>query len=333
MATPLAEDILRRLLEARGSPVSGQDLARTLGVTRAGVWKAVAALRRQGLGIQSLPARGYRLDSSGRRLEPAAIAAGLATRRIGRAVRHFAQTASTNRDAEAWALEGAPDGALVVADHQTAGRGRLGRAWLDAPGHSLLLSLVLRPPVPAADAPSLTFVAAVALAEALARWIPPCEVTIKWPNDVLVAGRKVAGILLEMRSEGQRVEHVILGIGVNVGSQGEALPPDVRSLATAVETHSGPARPDRLELLWALLASFEATYDAFLADGFPPIQARWDGWANLGGRWLAVFTPGGPVEGRALGLTPRGALLLEDEAGARREVYAGDVAWTTTRNP
>lgn len=329
MATPLAEDILRRLLEARGSPVSGQDLARTLGVTRAGVWKAVASLRSRGLGVESLPARGYQLPATGRSLGAATILAGLDTRRVGRTVRHLSQTASTNRDAEAWALAGAPEGALVVADHQTAGRGRLGRTWVDAPGHSLLLSLVLRPTVAAADAPSLTFVAAVALADALTRWIPRELVTIKWPNDVLVAGRKVAGILLEMRCEGQQVEHVILGIGVNVDAQQESLPPEVRPAATAVENHSGGVLPDRLELLWALLTCFETAYDAFLADGFPPIQARWNVWADLAGRWLTVHTPGGTVEGRAQGLGPRGALLLEDATGTRREIFAGDVAWTT----
>ncbi|MHB8764317.1 MAG: biotin--[acetyl-CoA-carboxylase] ligase, partial [Deferrisomatales bacterium] len=277
-------------------------------------------------------AGGHRRPADAQGLSPAEVAASLSTRRMGQVSRHRVQTESTNREAERWALEGAPEGALVIAEHQTGGRGRMNRTWFDLPGRSLLLSLVLRPPVPAARAPAITFVAAVALAEAASRWVARERIEIKWPNDVLVGGRKLAGILLEMRCEGQRVEHVILGVGVNVGGGPGELPADVQHLATTLASHAEPA-PRRLEVLAAFLGRFEQAYDEFLDQGFPAVQARWNEWFRLAGQWLRVQTPTGMMEGRALGLGPTGSLVLVGSDGAASEVFAGDVERSSTRRP
>ena len=150
MTIPLADEILRRLLEAEGRPLSGQALAGRLGVTRAAVWKGVRSLRGRGYEVQSEPARGYRLAGTARGVRPGELASRLATESFGRNVRHFDRLDSTNREVERWAAAGGPEGALVVAEHQTAGRGRLGRPWHDDVGKSLLFSLLLRPPVPPA---------------------------------------------------------------------------------------------------------------------------------------------------------------------------------------
>lgn len=330
MTFPLADEILRRLIEADGQPVSGQRIARAAGVTRAAVWKGVGVLRSQGYPVESVPAQGYRLTAGAGGVRPGAVSARLKTVRLGRHLRHLEEADSTNRQAEQWALAGAPEGALVLAEHQRGGRGRLKRSWFDLPRKSLLFSFVLRPDLPAAQAPTLTFAAAIALADSLSSWIDENLIEIKWPNDVLIAGRKVAGILLEMRCEGQRVEHVILGVGVNVAGTPEEFPPEVRGSTTTIEAHAVPP-PSRLDVLCAFLSAFEDVYDRFLQEGFPHLQPRWNRWFRRSGQWLRVRTAGGVVEGWARGLGPGGALVLDPGNGPTLSVLAGDVETGSTR--
>jgi BirA family biotin operon repressor/biotin-[acetyl-CoA-carboxylase] ligase len=260
------------------------------------------------------------------------VAGALRTRTLGRPLRHLESVDSTNREAERWALAGAPEGAVVVAERQSSGRGRLGRHWHDRAGESLLLSVVLRPPTPAASAPLLTFAAAVALAETCAHWVPPEQVAIKWPNDVLVGGRKVAGILLELRAEGQRVEHVVLGAGINVGGAAADLPPELQATAgTLAELCGGGPAPTRLAAFCRFLERLEVVYDAFCGAGPGSVVEPWNRWFRMAGERVAVHTPGGRVEGVALGLGPAGQLRLDDGSGTPVEIFAGDVEGSSTR--
>jgi len=330
MTERLVDGVLESLLRARGEPLSGQRLAEEHGVTRAAVWKGVETLRRRGYEVESLPGRGYRLAAGRGEVSAGEIAARLATRRLGKTLRHLAETASTNRDALAWADEGAPEGALVVADRQTAGRGRLGRAWHGEPGESLLMSLVLRPPVAAAQAPLLTFVAAAALAEALGRWIDPALIEIKWPNDLLVEGRKVAGILLEARTEGARAGCVVVGLGVNVAGDPARFPPEIRETAGIVGRFA-PSAPEGLDVLCGFLEAFEELYERFLAEGFAAIRPRWDRWFAMAGREVTVHGGKAPLRGRVAGLGDDGALVLEAPDGTRHRIHAGDVSQATTK--
>lgn len=329
MTLPLADEILRRLLGAEGFPLSGEKLAQGLGVTRAAVWKGIEGLRAQGYAVESVPARGYRLSLLPRGIRAGEVAARLKARRLGRLVRSLDRVDSTNREAERWALEGAPEGALVLAEHQDRGRGRLGRSWFDIPRKSLLLSLVLRPHLRPAEAPLLTFAAAIALAEAVSGWVPQEAVEIKWPNDVLLHGRKVAGILLEMRCEAQTVDHVVLGLGVNVEGDPSELPEDVRARATTIEACAREV-PDRVSVLCAFVDRFEGHYDEFLRAGFEALQPRWNAWFRMVGRPIRVQTERGVLEGVAQGLGPSGALLLRAADGQVASVYAGDVELGTT---
>ncbi len=330
MPYSLPDEILQHLTARGTEPVSGQVLAGRFGVTRAAVWKAVESLRKQGVPVVSLPGRGYRLGSGRRGVRAGEVRARIPAGGLGLPCRHLPITGSTNREAEAWARRGAPHGALVTADHQSDGRGRLGRPWLDRPGETLLFSLVLRPDLPAARAPTLTFAAAVALAESLGSWIPEKDIAIKWPNDVLLSGRKAAGILLEMRAEAQRVEHVILGVGVNVGGTAVALDETIRPLATTVAEHAHPA-PDRLDVLCGFLDRFGSWYDRLGRDGFEPVRAEWNRWFRARNRPVRVRTGNRVVAGLALGLTRDGGLVVEQSDGGRVEILAGDVEAATTR--
>ncbi|WP_025323963.1 biotin--[acetyl-CoA-carboxylase] ligase [Deferrisoma camini] len=333
MAEPLSDRVLRLLLTADPGGLSGQELARRLGVTRSAVWKAVEELREAGYEVESRAGRGYRLHRAWRGLRPPEVEACLATARLGRPVRYLARTGSTNAEADRWAEEGAPEGALVVAEHQDRGRGRRGRSWADLPGRSLLFSLILRPPLPAAAVPPLTYVASAALAEALAAWAPRQSIEIKWPNDVLLGGRKVAGILLEMRAEAQAARHVVLGVGVNVGGAPDDLPEEVRALATTLAAWAAPPPPDRLAVLCGFLQALEPLYDRFVSHGFGAVREAWTRWFRAADRRVRVHTPSGPVEGTAVGLDDAGALLLEAPDGTTRRILAGDLHYATTRAP
>jgi BirA family biotin operon repressor/biotin-[acetyl-CoA-carboxylase] ligase len=333
MTGSLADEILRRLIEAEGKPLSGQKLATDLGVTRAAVWKGVNSLRAKGCRVSSEPSRGYTLASSPGDLRPGEVAARLRTERFGRSLRHLARLDSTNREADRWAQQGAPEGSLVVAELQEAGRGRLGRSWYGLPGKSLLFSLVLRPDVHPSDAPLLTFVASVALAETITAWVPAPAIEIKWPNDVLISGRKAAGILLEMRTEGQRVDSVVLGVGVNVEGSSADFPAELRETAITAEEAAPNKKPDRLAFLCHFLEVFEEAYDLFLAEGFGPLSVRWNEWFRMVGQSVRVRTAAGVAEGVAKTLGARGALVLERAPGDLTEIYAGDVEFATTRTP
>ncbi len=207
------------------------------------------------------------------------------------------------------AAAGAADGTVVVAEHQTAGRGRRGHVWEDEPGQSLLLSIVVRPRLAVAHWPLLGFAAAVAVAEALER-TAGVGCRLKWPNDVLVAGRKIAGILVESRAGSGPV---IVGIGINVGQT--RFPPPLAGLATSVLLETG-RRCDRAGLLHVLLSRFDAWRQRLEAEGFAPVRQRWLAFDDTIGRRVRA----GGVEGRATGLDEDGALVLEAGAGVHRLV-------------
>lgn len=244
------------------------------------------------------------------------------TRWLGRPHEHWAALASTNDRALAWAREGAPHGALVTADAQTAGRGRLGRAWASPPGEDLYMSLVLRPGS-SREIGALGLAVGAGLREGLATWVP--WALLKWPNDVLCDGRKLAGILCEARwTDG--VPEVVAGIGINVGRRTFAGPlaETATSLARAL-----PTAPPRAEVLGHVLPAIEAAVEAFLAGGFAAIRGRYEPHCALRGQVVSVELNAGTgarEQARALGFDDDGALRVEPLAGGpTRRVESGDV--------
>jgi BirA family biotin operon repressor/biotin-[acetyl-CoA-carboxylase] ligase len=246
----------------------------------------------------------------------------LTTHRLGRPVLFFPTIGSTNDVIHEHAQAGAAEGLLAVADEQTAGRGRLDRRWWAPPGSSLLMSLLLRPPIPPVQAARLTMCLGLGAVEGIEQ-VTGLRPQLKWPNDLLLEGRKLGGMLTELRWDGNRIEYAVLGLGVNVNVEFDSgSPPDV--VATGVSLSMALDRPvDRLPLLVAILAACEAWYDRLLT-GQSPHEA-WSARLGTLGREVAVTLPTGPLRGTAAGVTAEGALLVRDESGQMHTVWAGDV--------
>ncbi|MBI2538510.1 MAG: biotin--[acetyl-CoA-carboxylase] ligase [Deltaproteobacteria bacterium] len=247
----------------------------------------------------------------------------LATERLGKTLHYFPEIDSTNNYARNLAEQGAMEGEVVIAESQTRGKGRLGRSWVSPAGRNLYLSVILRPKLSPLHAPQITLMSAVALAETIQSFIPfPPE--IKWPNDILVGGKKVAGILTESACAADRVLFVVLGIGVNVNFPREEMPVSIRDTATSLMTLSG-APVDRTALALQLIRSLNRCYGDLERLGFPPMAERWAGFFRLQGKRVKVEMMDQAVQGKAIGIDGDGALILEDETGTRRRIIAGDV--------
>ncbi len=252
----------------------------------------------------------------------------LRTTRLGRPARGFETLGSTNTEAMRWAKAGAPEGALVVAEHQTAGRGRLGRSWADAAGEGVLFSVVLRPALPPERLGLVTLAGGVAAAEAIGAWTAPAEPRIKWPNDVLLGGRKCCGMLLE--SGLGRERFVVLGIGLNVNQT--AFPDPLASRATSLRLETGRGVP-RAALLAEVLARLEHWTEQLGTGADSLRRAFAERMAGLGERALVRLTATGqPLEGTVVGIDAAGALRLRTGDGVR-VLHAGDVTFRPTHSP
>jgi BirA family biotin operon repressor/biotin-[acetyl-CoA-carboxylase] ligase len=313
-------EVLRR--EPGG--VSGARIGRELRLTRAAVWKHVRRLRSAGYEIVGIPSRGYRLLAVPDRLTASEIRPHLTGEILGREI-HFAEMVdSTNTWARRLARAGAAEGTVVLAEGQTAGRGRLGRSWFSPPGVNVYMSVVLRPAVPPARAPQLTLVAGSAVAAAIEA-VSGLRPQLKWPNDVLLGNSKAAGLLTEMDSEADRVAFVVLGIGVNLNASAAALRGAVGPAATSVLAATG--RPvARAAFVGRLLGELEGRYRRYLSAGFEALREEWESYSCVTGREITVAGPDGERRGRAVGVDGEGALVLREPGGGLVRVVAGDVS-------
>lgn len=320
-ASDSEELVLAFLAEAGDEVVSGEAISDKLGLSRAAVWKHVRSLRSQGYRIEAVPARGYRLVEIPDRLGALEVKPLLGTHDLGQTLHCLEETESTSDLAKGLAEQGAAHGEVVIAERQTAGRGRRGRGWESPPRLNLYLSVVLRPDLPPQRAPELTLVAAVAVCDACRQ--AGVDAGIKWPNDVLAGDRKVAGILTELAAEPDAVHWVVLGIGVNLNAGAEDFPPELRGLATSLRLERGEPVPRAL-FAAALLGQLEHWLDRHAEEGFPAIRDAWRERSATLGREVRVEVEGGELDGVAEDLDETGALLVR--CGDRRiRVSAGDV--------
>ena len=306
-----------------GEVVSGEELSGLLHISRTAVWKHIKTLKELGYEITAEPARGYRLAGTPDLLIPEEVGRDLGVTRLGTRIVGFRETGSTNEVAFRLAEEGAQEGTVVLADSQTKGKGRLGREWLSPPAVNLYCSLVLRPPFPPYAAPQLTFLSAVAVARAIEE-NTSLSPRIKWPNDLLVNERKVAGLLNEMSAETDHVNFVILGIGVNLNMAEDQIPTGLRHPATSLFIESG-SPVNRTRFARSLLKSLDSLYDTYLKAGDGPIREEWLVRSRMAGEQVRVTQQDRELVGRVTGIDGYGALLVRDDSGGEHVVLSGDV--------
>jgi BirA family transcriptional regulator, biotin operon repressor / biotin---[acetyl-CoA-carboxylase] ligase len=320
----IRNELIRVLIANDAVFMSGEEISRKVGVSRAAIWKHIEELRQEGYEIEARPRHGYRLVHRPDRMAPEEIYPHLQTDVFGREIKYLAQTESTQIVAHQWAREGAPEGAVVIAEEQLQGRGRLGRAWHSPPGTGIWMSMILRPPIPLSHAPHLTLLASVAVQAALAE-STGLPVKIKWPNDLLIHGKKVCGILTELRGEQDQIHYVIMGMGINVNVKTDDWPDWLKRVGTSLMHECG--RPvHRASLAAGILYELERRYQMYLRQGFGPIRKAWQERAGMLGKQITARTTQGTMTGIAQELNEQGALLLRTQQGVV-PVYSAEIEW------
>ncbi|MGA9467951.1 MAG: biotin--[acetyl-CoA-carboxylase] ligase [Exiguobacterium marinum] len=302
-----------------GEVWSGQELARQLNISRTAIWKHIETLKQDGYAIHTIPRKGYQLlEQSDRFDEPAFVS--FRKGRFGQVVHAFDQVDTTQRIAHELAQQHVTEGTLVISEEQTSGRGQLGRNWHNPKHVNIAASVILRPELPIRDASKLTLMAASAFARALNN--RNIDVTIKWPNDLLMNGKKIGGILTEMQTEGDRIQAVILGFGINVN--GEEIPTELAHRATSLYLET-ETKYHRSEILADLLTELEIEYDQFLESGFAPICTNWMRHAAYLNETVTIHASRTTRTGVMRGISDEGALLLEEE-GKIESIYSAEIA-------
>ena len=322
----MIDDEILGLLKSHPSEfLSGEAISRRLKVTRTAVWKRIRSLRALGYVIDASTRSGYHLVHAPDLLLPSEIFPILKTRWMGKKIHYFKTLDSTNSTAYQLALHGAKEGEGVIAESQEKGRGRLGRQWVSPPFLNLYLSVILRPPLPPHRASLMTLLAAVATADAIEK-TSGLKPLIKWPNDLLLGKRKVAGLLNEIHSETDHIHFVILGMGINLNMDEKLFPGDLRTKATSLKKEMG--RPvSRKEFVCHLLKALEQWYEIFLEKGNAPVLKAWRERARIEGKRVRVTSFGDVLRGRAVDIDSDGALILKTKGGVQKRIVAGDIEY------
>ena len=323
LSTSIKKQMIKAFSEAEGEFLSGQRLADLLGCSRTAIWKHMEELRKSGFEIEAVRKKGYRMISLPDQLSENEILFGLDTKNMGRHILHFETTASTQIIAHKAAQDGALDGTLVIAEEQTGGRGRMARQWHSAKGKGIWMSLIVRPKLPPEKAPQFTLITAIAVARAIEE-VSRIEPEIKWPNDILYRGRKLTGILTELQGEADKINYLIIGIGINVNHQEEDFLPAVREIATSLAIEKGTI-VSRTALIQSFLKHFEKYYDLYVEAGFAPLKIIWESYAASIGKSIIARTISGEIAGRAIGITDEGILKVQDHKGAIHHIYSADI--------
>ncbi len=312
--------ILELLRSSRDKYISGEEIAASLKVSRTAIWKHIKELKNAGYEIESIPRSGYRLVSTPDRLLPDIISHGLNTEIIGSSLKYFDEIGSTNVEAKRLAAQGASDGTLVIAESQNAGQGRLDRSFF-CPRGGIWFSVILRPTFFPREAPKSTLMAAVAVTQAMRAF--KLEAGIKWPNDILYQGKKLVGISTEMSADIDRINYVVIGIGINAIISQEQFPADLQDRAASMSMFLGNF--DRIGFFQQVLRNLEAVYKEVQSQGFEPILQEWRQLSVTLGEEVNVLGIKETFSGRAVDIAEDGALLI-DVGTEIRPVYAGDVS-------
>ena len=318
----MKEEILRLLRSADGY-ISGQELCNRCGVSRTAVWKAINQLKEAGYEIEAQQNKGYRLMAAPDLMTEAEIKSLLHTDWVAKEVLYFDTIDSTNTKAQELAEKGYPSGTLVVADKQESGKGRRGRSWVSPSGTGIFMTLMIKPDINPNNASMLTLVAALAVAKAITS-VTGEEAMIKWPNDIVVNGKKVCGILTEMNAQFDYINHIVVGIGINVHN--ESFPEEISQMASSLMIEAGGKRFHRAQIIAETMSYFEQYYDTFLkTQDLSALVREYDKLLVNRNKSVRVLDPKEPFDGKAMGITPKGELIV-DTWESRKLVSSGEVS-------
>lgn len=311
------------LLRERNDFVSGQELCEKFGVSRTAVWKVINQLKEEGYEISSVHNKGYCLVAQKDVLSDVEIKSRLQTERMAWELVYLTETGSTNNDCKLMAEQGAKEGLLVVADRQNSGKGRRGRSWQSPKGTTISMSLLLRPTYETDAAPQVTLVMALAMADAV-REVTGLEAKIKWPNDIVVGGKKICGILTEMSLDMDTINYVVIGVGVNVNN--DSFEDEIQETATSLKLQTGNT-VSRASLIAVAMKYFEQYYEQFSKDlDMKNLKDRYQGYLVSMGKEVRVLDPKGEYVGVCRGINEAGELMVELQDGTVTCVYAGEVS-------
>ena len=308
-------------LRKNNNYLSGEDISEKLNISRAAVWKHIQELRKDGYDIEAVPHLGYKLISSPDKLTSEEIKENLHTKIFGRKIYYFDSVGSTMDEAFRLGMQNEPEGTIVCAESQLKGRGRLGRSWVSSHGKGIYFSIILRPEILPNEASKLTLLSAVGVCEAI-REFTGLDCQIKWPNDLLINEKKVAGILTELSAEMDMVRFVIVGIGININNNKNLLP--VKSTSLKEELGSEVLR---VEILRFILKTLEEKYLLFGKNGFEEIAGAWRAMSATLGRRVKVFHHKEHTEGQAVDIDSDGGLIIRKDSGLSEKVLTGDVVF------
>lgn len=318
----MKEEILRLLRSADGY-ISGQELCNRFGVSRTAVWKAINQLKEAGYEIEAQQNKGYRLMAAPDLMTEAEIKSLMHTEWVAKEVLYFDTIDSTNTKAQELAEKGYPSGTLVVADKQESGKGRRGRSWVSPSGTGIFMTLMIKPDINSNNASMLTLVAALAVAKAITS-VTGEEALIKWPNDIVVNSKKVCGILTEMNAQFDYINHIVVGIGINVHN--ESFPEEISQMASSLMIEAGGKRFHRAQIIAETMAYFEQYYDTFLkTQDLSALVREYDELLVNMNKAVRVLDPKEPFDGKAMGITPKGELIV-DTWESRKLVSSGEVS-------
>ena len=318
----MKEEILRLLRSADGY-ISGQELCNRFGVSRTAVWKAINQLKEAGYEIEAQQNKGYRLMAAPDLMTEAEIKSLMHTEWVAKEVLYFDTIDSTNTKAQELAEKGYPSGTLVVADKQESGKGRRGRSWVSPSGTGIFMTLMIKPDINPNNASMLTLVAALAVAKAITS-VTGEEALIKWPNDIVVNSKKVCGILTEMNAQFDYINHIVVGIGINVHN--ESFPEEISQMASSLMIEAGGKRFHRAQIIAETMSYFEHYYDTFLkTQDLSALVREYDELLVNRNKSVRVLDPKEPFDGKAMGITPKGELIV-DTWESRKLVSSGEVS-------
>ncbi|NLY79935.1 MAG: biotin--[acetyl-CoA-carboxylase] ligase [Lysinibacillus sp.] len=324
MNLSMKDKILKRFLLAEGNPISGQQLADELGVSRTAIWKHLQTLQDEGFEFETIKKKGYRLITEPDRVDVAKISSFLKTKRFGQSIHYFDEIESTQIIAHQLAREGAIDGTIVIAEEQTAGKGRMQRPWDSAKGKGIWMTIIVRPDLLPHQAPQYTLVTAVSVVMAMKSLYQNFTPEIKWPNDILINGRKCVGILTEMLAEMDRVEGLLVGVGINTNQGPSDFPEELKDIATSIAIEEG-SKVNRAELVAEILKYLEMYTDEYVENGFKSIKQLWVEHSGTIGKRIKATTLREVIEGLAIGITDDGVLEIQLDHGEIKKVYSADI--------